>query len=78
MFLLVHAQFSISLLGAPFLKLFGGIADCSLVCDSSIGPISFYFSGLFFAYFATIGDHENELAGQIYLVLSSFDAWSRQ
>jgi hypothetical protein len=45
-----------------------------LVCDSSISPISFSSSGLYFAYFYTIGDHENELACQFYLVLSSFDA----
>jgi hypothetical protein len=49
--------------------------DCSLVCDSFIGPISFCSSGPYFAYFATIGDHENVLACLIYLVLISYDAW---
>ena len=30
--------------------------DCSLVCDSSIGPISFYFSALFIEIFCCLGD----------------------
>ena len=48
--------------------------DCSLVCDSSIGPISFYSSALFFANFCCIGDHVLELACQIYMVPSSSNA----
>ena len=36
--------------------------DCSLVCDSSIGPISFCSSALFFANLCCIGDHVLELA----------------
>ena len=36
--------------------------DCSLVCDSSIGPISFCSSALFVANFCCIGDHVLELA----------------
>ena len=48
--------------------------DCSLVCDSSIGPISFCSSTLFFANLCCIGDHVLELACQIYMVKSSFDA----
>ena len=65
--------FSISLLKAPLAKLLGG--DCSLVCDSSIGPISFCSSVLFFANLCCIGDHVLELACQIYMVLSSSNAW---
>ena len=48
--------------------------DCSLVCDPSIGPISFCSSALFFANLCCIGDHVLELACQIYMVKSSFDA----
>ena len=48
--------------------------DCSLVCDSSIGPISFCSSDLFIANFCCLGDHVLELACQIYMVKSSFDA----
>ena len=48
--------------------------DYSLVCDSSIGPISFCFSALFIANFCCLGDHVLELACQIYMVKSSFDA----
>ena len=48
--------------------------DCSLVCDSSIGPISFCSSALFIANLCCIGDHVLELACQIYMVKSSFDA----
>ena len=51
--------------------------DCSLVCDSSIGPISFCSSALFIANFCRLGDPILELAGQIYIVKSSFDAWYR-
>ena len=36
--------------------------DFSLVCDSSIGPISFCSSALFIANFCCIGDHVLELA----------------
>ena len=35
---------------------------CCLVCDFSIGPISFCFSALFIANFCCIGDHILELA----------------
>ena len=48
--------------------------DCSLVCDSSIGPISFCYSALFFANLCYIGDHVLELACQIYMVPSSSNA----
>ena len=48
--------------------------DCSLVCDSSIGPISFCSSALFIANLCHLGDHVLELACQIYMVPSSFDA----
>ena len=48
--------------------------DCSLVCDSSIGPISFCFSALFIANLCCIGDHVLELACQIYMVPSSSNA----
>ena len=48
--------------------------DCSLVCDSSIGPISFCSSALFIANFCFLGDLVLELACQIYKVKSSFDA----
>ena len=45
--------------------------DCSLVCDSSIGPISFCSSALFIANLCCIGDHVLVLACQIYMVPSS-------
>ena len=48
--------------------------DCSLVCDSSIGPISFCSSALFIANLCCLGDPVLELAYQIYMVKSSFDA----
>ena len=48
--------------------------DCSLVCDSSIGPISFCSSALFIANFCCLGDPVLELACQIYMVKSSFNA----
>ena len=38
------------------------LGDCCLVCDSSIGPISFCSSALFIANFYYIGDHVLELA----------------
>ena len=50
------------------------LGDCSLVCDSSIGPISFCSSALFIANFCCLGDPVLELACQIYMVKSSFDA----
>ena len=49
------------------------LGECSLVCDSSIGPISFCSSALFIANFC-LGDPVLELACQIYMVPSSFDA----
>ena len=48
--------------------------DCSLVCDSPIGPISFCSSALFFANLCCIDDHVLELACQIYMVPSSSNA----
>ena len=48
--------------------------DCSLVCDSSNGPISFCSSALFIANFCCLDDPVLELACQIYMVKSSFDA----
>ena len=48
--------------------------DCSLICDSSIGPISFCSSALFIANLCCIGDHVLELACQIYMVPSSSNA----
>ena len=48
--------------------------DCSLVCDSSIGPISYCSSVLFIANLCCLGDHVLELACQIYMVKSSFNA----
>ena len=53
------------------------LGDCSLVCDSSNGPISFCSSALFFANLCCIGDHVLELACQIYMVPSSSNAWYR-
>ena len=53
------------------------LGDCCLVCDSSIGPISFCSSALFIANLCCIGDPVLELACQIYMVPSSFDAWYR-
>ena len=50
------------------------LEDCCLVCDSSICPISFCSSALFIANFCCIGDPVLELACQIYMVQSSFDA----
>ena len=50
------------------------LGDCSLVCDSSNGPISFCSSALFIAYFWYLGDPVLELACQIYMVKSSFNA----
>ena len=48
--------------------------DCSLVCDSSNGPISFCSSALFIANFCCLGDPVLELACQIYMVPSSSNA----
>ena len=48
--------------------------DYSLVCDSSIGPISFCSSALFIANLCCLGDPVLELAYQIYMVKNSFDA----
>ena len=50
------------------------LGDCCLVCDSSIGPISFCSSALFIANFCCIGDHVLELACQIYEVPSNSNA----
>ena len=51
------------------------LGDCSLVCDSSFGQISFCSSALFIANFCCLGDPVLELACQIYLVPSSSNAW---
>ena len=53
------------------------LGDCCLVCDSSIGPISFCSSALFIANFCCLGDPVLELACQIYLVPSNSNAWYR-
>ena len=50
------------------------LGDCSLVCDSSNGPISFCSSALFIAIFCCLGDPVIELSCQIYLVPSSSNA----
>ena len=49
------------------------LGDCSLVCDSSNGLISFCSNALF-EIFCCLGDHVLELASQIYMVQSSFNA----
>ena len=51
------------------------IHKTALVCDSSIGPISFCASALFIANFCCIGDPVLELACQIYEVPSNSNAW---
>ena len=51
------------------------LGGCSSVCDSSNGPISFCSSALFIANFCCLGDAVLELACQIYVVKSSFNAW---
>ena len=53
------------------------LGDCSSVCDSSNGPISFCSSALFIAKFCCIGDPVLELACQIYEVPSNSNAWYR-
>ena len=50
------------------------LGDCSLVCDSSNGPISFCSSALFIANFCFLGDPILELACQIYEVPSNSNA----
>ena len=50
------------------------LGDCSLICDSSNGPISFCSSALFIANFCCCGDIVLDLACQIYMVKSSFVA----
>ena len=50
------------------------LGDCSSVCESSNGPISFCSSALFITNFCCLGDHVLELACQIYLVLSISNA----
>ena len=50
------------------------LGDCCLVCDSSIGPISFCSSALFIANLCCLGDPVLELACQIYMVPSSSNA----
>ena len=69
---LILLPFSISLLKAPFKKT--ALGDCFLVCDCFIGPIGFCSSTLFIAIFCCLGDLVLELACQIYMVKSSFDA----
>ena len=48
--------------------------DCSMVCDSSICLISFCSSALSIANLCCLGDHVLELACQIYMVPSSYNA----
>ena len=50
------------------------LGDCSLVCDSSNGPISFCSSALFIANFCCLGDPVLELACQNYEVPSNSNA----
>ena len=50
------------------------LGDCSSVCDSSNGPIRFCSTALFIANFCCLGDPVLELACQIYVVKSSFNA----
>ena len=50
------------------------LGDCSLVCDSSNGPISSCSSALLIAKKFCLGDPGLELACQIYVVKSSFNA----
>ena len=50
------------------------LGDCSSVCDSSNGPISFCSSALFIANFYCLGDPVLELACQNYMVPSSSNA----
>ena len=50
------------------------LGDCCLVCDSSVGPISFCSSALFIAIFCSIGDPVLELACQIYEFPSNSNA----
>ena len=50
------------------------LGDCSSVCHSSNGPISFCSSALFIANLCYLGDPVLELACQIYVVKSNFNA----
>ena len=50
------------------------LGDCSLVCESSNGPISFCSSALLITIFCCLGDPVLELACQIYMFQSSFNA----
>ena len=50
------------------------LGDCSLVCDSSNGPISFCSSALFIAIFCCMGDPVLQPACQIYEVPSNSNA----
>ena len=50
------------------------LGDCSSVCDSSNGPISFCSSALFIANFCCLGHPVLELSCQIYVVKSIFNA----
>ena len=50
------------------------LGDCSSVCDSSNGPISFCSSALFIGNFCCLGDPVLEPASQFYMVQSSFNA----
>ena len=53
------------------------LGDCSSVCDSSNGPISFCSSALFIAKNFCLGDFVLELACQIYEVPSNSNTWYR-
>ena len=50
------------------------LGDCSLVCDSSNGPISFCSRALFIVNFCFLGDPVLEFACQIYEVPSDSNA----
>ena len=50
------------------------LGNCSLVCNSSNGPISFCSGDLFIINFCYLRDPVLELACQIYVVKSSFNA----
>ena len=70
---LAHFAAIFDLLGqSPIQK--SALEDCCLVCDSSIGPITFCSSALFIANFCCIGDPVLELTCHIYEVPSNSNA----
>ena len=50
------------------------LGDCSSVCDSSNGPISFCSNALFIANFCCLGETILELECQMIMVPSSYNA----